>query len=96
MSGRINMQRPDIAVARRKESARSRRKRSKKKVEKQLAAAKVSRDYQPFLDDAGIASRRDIADAALQPSKLDTANTVANTETRHSGPRGRAPRGGEI
>ena len=54
---------------------------AKKKIEKQLAAAKVSRDHQPFLDEAEIASRRDIADAALQPStptpKLDTAALVA-------------------
>ena len=46
-----------------------------------MAQAKVSRDHQPFLEEAEIISRRDIADAALQPStpapKLDIAALVS-------------------
>ena len=54
---------------------------AKKKLERQLAQAKVSRDYQSFLEEAEIISRRDIADAAFQPPtstpKLDTAALVS-------------------
>ena len=54
---------------------------AKKKIDRQLAQAKVSRDHQPFLEEAEIISRRDIADAAFQPPtstpKLDTAALVS-------------------
>ena len=54
---------------------------AKRKLERQMAQAKLSRDHQPFLDEAEILSRREIADAAFQatapPPKLNTEALVA-------------------
>ena len=54
---------------------------AKRKLERQMAQAKLFRDHQPFLTEADILSRREIADAALKATssapRLDTEALVA-------------------
>ena len=54
---------------------------AKRKLEKQINQANLSRDHQPFLDNAEILRRRELADAGFQtsppPPRVNTDALVA-------------------